>query len=91
MPFFHNLIVYASKSTNSNKFKISANYNNNSNNAFYAIICNTLPAGWAFPVIVPVSRLYRDGPYESHFDCTIRALQRSVLKGLITTSPYFLK
>ena len=58
MPFFHNLIVYASKSTNSNKFKISANYNNNSNNAFYAIICNTLPAGWAFPVIVPVSRLY---------------------------------
>ena len=36
--------------------------------AFYTIICNTLPAGWAFPVIVPVSRLYRDGPYESHFD-----------------------
>ena len=42
----------------SNKYKNSTNYNNNSNNAFYAIICNTLPAGWALPVIVPVSCLY---------------------------------
>ena len=52
MPFFHNLIVYASKSTNSNKYKNNTNYNNKSSNAFYTIICNTLSAGWAFPVIV---------------------------------------